>query len=234
MRYREIVLSGPKKNALGRALMDSTRHAIEDAGGAPLLLRGEGGALSAGLDIGEVCSLDEGGLVGFLGALDDLIRALYTYPGPTVACVDGHAIAGGCVLALACDVRVAEDAPALKIGLNETANGLVYPPRVLALVRARVPAGAVDRVVLEAGLYPPRQALALGLVDEVVSGARAAAHARATALAGHPQDAYARNKHALRGDLLVPEEEERRFVQETIPLWASAETKERLAKALSR
>jgi enoyl-CoA hydratase/carnithine racemase len=235
MRHREIVLFGPGKNALGLALMESTRRQIEDAAGAPLLLRGEGGAFSAGLNIKEVCSLDANGLVRFLGALDDLVSTLFTYPGPTVACIDGHAIAGGCVLALACDLRIAEDDESLKIGLNETANGLVFPPRVLALVRARVPPGSVDRVVLEAGLYNPRQAFVLGLVDEVVRDAPGVARARVEALARHPPDAYARNKQALRADgLLIPPDEDERFVQETIPLWASAETKARLSAALKK
>jgi enoyl-CoA hydratase/carnithine racemase len=235
MRYREIVLSGPGRNALGLGLMESTRRELEDAAGAPILLRGEGGAFSAGLDIKEVVALDADGLVRFLSALDDLVYALYTYPGPTVACVDGHAIAGGCVLALACDLRVASSDDAIKIGLNETANGLVYPPKILSLVRGRLPASSVDRVVLEAGLYTPRQALALGLVDEVVSDARPAARARVEALAQHPREAYARNKLALRSEgMQIASDEERRYLLEIVPMWASADTKKRLAAALKR
>jgi enoyl-CoA hydratase/carnithine racemase len=235
MRYREIVLSGPGKNALGFELMQTTRRELEDAAGAPILLRGEGDAFSAGLNLKEIVQLDTEGLVRFLGALDDLVYALYTYPGPTVACVEGHAIAGGCVLALACDLRVAQQDERIKIGLNETANGLVFPPKILALVRARLPPSSLDRVVLEAGLYSPKQALALGLVDEVVPEARAMARSRMDLLAQHPREAYAKNKQALRSDAIsVPQDEERRYMQEIVPMWASAETKARLSAALKR
>jgi enoyl-CoA hydratase/carnithine racemase len=235
MRYREIVLFGPGKNALGFDLMQATHKELEDAAGAPILLRGEGDALSAGLNIKEVIQLDADGVVRFLGALDDLVFALYTYPGPTVACIDGHAIAGGCVLALACDVRVAQNDDAIRIGLNETALGLVFPPKILALLRARLPPNTLDRLVLEAGLFAPKHALALGLVDEVVSDARAAARARIELVAQYPREAYAKNKQALRSDnILVPPDDERRYLQEIVPMWVASETKSRLASILKR
>ena len=242
--HREIVLSGPGKNAMSTELMERTRHELEDAQGAPVLLTGEGSAFSAGLDLREVIAADEDHLVDMLSALDALIYALYTYPGPTVALVNGHAIAGGCVLALACDHRVVADDPALKVGLNETANGLVFPPRVLALVRARVPRHAVARVVLEGGLYAPDEARALGLVDEVskaplpeVEGLlgtlRATARARLEALARHPSEVYARNKLGLQnGSLAVEPDDDRRFREEGVPMWASDETKARLSSLL--
>ncbi|MCA9584994.1 MAG: enoyl-CoA hydratase/isomerase family protein [Myxococcales bacterium] len=231
--HREIVLSGPGKNAMSTELMERTRHELEDAQGAPVLLTGEGSAFSAGLDLREVIAADEDHLVDMLSALDALIYALYTYPGPTVALVNGHAIAGGCVLALACDHRVVADDPALKVGLNETANGLVFPPRVLALVRARVPRHAVARVVLEGGLYAPDEARALGLVDEVSKAPRATARARLEALARHPSEVYARNKLGLQnGSLAVEPDDDRRFREEGVPMWASDETKARLSSLL--
>lgn len=230
---REIRLSGPGKNAMSTALMERARRDLEEARGAPVLLTGEGDAFSAGLDLREVLAADEDTLVDMLSALDELIYALYTYPGPTVALVNGHAIAGGAVLALACDLRVAPDDPRVRIGLNETANGLVFPPRVLALVKARVPRHALERVTLEAGLHGPREAAALGLVDEVSPDARARARAALEALSRHPREAYARNKQALREHALAVEpDDERRFREEAVPMWLSDETKARIAALL--
>jgi enoyl-CoA hydratase/carnithine racemase len=135
----EIRMESKARNALGTASMTRLVDEIAAAGGAPLLVRGAGGAFSAGLDLREVAGLDATQMADFLRLLERLFSALYLYPGPTVALIDGHAIAGGCVLALCCDVRVAAADPTIKIGLNEAALGVVFPPRTLAIVRARVP-----------------------------------------------------------------------------------------------
>src|SRR6202042_707140 len=187
----EILLEGPAKNALGTRTMTHLLDRLRDAAGAPVLLRGAGDSFSAGLNLREVAALDERGMERFLRQLEECFAALYLYPGPTVACINGHAIAGGCVLALCCDHRVASSAPEIKIGLNEVALGLRFPPRTLAIVRDRVPRRHRAEVFLGAGLFSPARALDLGLLDEVVDDAPAVAHARLAALAAHPAKAYA-------------------------------------------
>src|SRR5579859_1137554 len=134
----EIVLDGPGKNSLGTDMMTFLLARLEAAGGQPVLLRGAGDSFSAGLNLREVAGLDREGMARFLELLERCMSTLYVYPGPTVALVNGHAIAGGCILALACDHRVAVSRPSVKIGLNEVALGLRFPPRVLAIVRGRV------------------------------------------------------------------------------------------------
>src|SRR4051812_20766858 len=99
----EITMSGPGKNALGTTMMIFLQEKLREAGGAPVLLTGAGDAFSAGLNLKEVASLDAAGMETFLRRLEALIEALYVYPGPVVALVNGHAIAGGCVLTLCCD-----------------------------------------------------------------------------------------------------------------------------------
>ncbi len=111
----DVVLSGPGKNALSSALMQSLRGQLARAEGQPVLVRGEGDAFSAG-PVFELATLDAAGLDEFLAVLEDLLHELYNYPGPTVALVSGHAIAGGCLVAMCCDHRVrgrpaAEDRP---------------------------------------------------------------------------------------------------------------------------
>src|SRR5690606_9804653 len=103
---RELTIQGPGKNALGRELMGSLLAQLREADGEPLLLTGAGDAFSAGLNLKELLELDEAGMDGFRRLLGELSAALFDYPGPTVALVNGHAIAGGCVLALCCDWRV--------------------------------------------------------------------------------------------------------------------------------
>ena len=229
----EIVLSGPGKNALGTALMTRVRDDLAHAAARPVLLRGEGDAFSAGLNLKEVAGLDPDGMRRFLGLLEDLVLDLYTYPGPLVASINGHAIAGGCVLALACDLRIVAENPKLRIGLNEVALGVRYPPRVMALVRDRVPRRALERVVLGAELHSPERAQELGLVDEISAEPETAARARLDALARHPADAYRAAKLSLRKNVLGPTPEaQARFEHDDLPVWTSDQVKAQLRTML--
>lgn len=225
----EVVLSGPGKNALSTAVMLSLIEQLDRAEGAPVLLRGAGDAFSAGLNLVEVGGLDAAGMDTFLTALEDLLYALYNYPGPTVAVVNGHAIAGGCLVAMCCDHRVCAAEPKLKIGLNEVALGLQFPPAVLALARRRLAPQAFDEAILGARLYGPQDALRVGYVDEVASDAEAVARARLAELARHPRDAYVAAKRAIRGGVLDADSAQRRAAREALlPVWTAPDLKARI------
>jgi len=231
----ELTISGPGRNALSSALMEHLIGELRAAAGRPLLLRGAGGAFSAGLNLKEVATLDQAGMTRFLGLLDDLIDALYGYPGPTVAAVNGHAIAGGCMLLLCCDLRIGVDDPTVRIGLNEVPLGLEFPPKLLALARSRVPPRSLERVVLEGALHDPRTALALGLLDEIAPDAQTAARAALERLAASPRAEYVATKQALRRGLLDLSEAQRRYFREHIvPAWCAPAVKARVGAVLSR
>jgi enoyl-CoA hydratase/carnithine racemase len=229
----EIHLDGPGKNALGTAHMEATRERLRAAGGAPVLLTGAGDAFSAGLDLKEVVGLDAPGMRRFLELLEDLVATLFAYPGPTVAAVNGHAIAGGCVLALCCDHRIARAEPRLRIGLNEVALGVPFPPRTLAAVVHRVPPRSRDEVLLGAELHGVEAALRLGLIDEIAADPVARARERLTLLASHPAEAYAATKLTLRAALVAASDVHTRHLHDTIvPAWYAPAARARLTDAL--
>lgn len=230
----EVVLSGPGRNALGMRTMQACLDALEAASGAPVLLTGDGPAFSAGLDLKEVSAFTTETSKTFLALLDRLVDALYSYPGPTAALVNGHAIAGGAVLALCCDYRVAVDDPGVRIGLNEVALGLRFPPAILELVRRRIPAQHLETVVLGAGLFSPREALRLGFLDAVEEAPRPRAEAVLSMLANHPRDAYADTKLALRPKLAGRPQEVAAFEERGIASWSSPELKARIAAILKK
>jgi len=233
----EITMDGPGKNALGTEMMTFLVERLRDAAGAPVLLTGNGDAFSAGLNLKEVASLDADGMLAFLRVLEECMSALFLYPGPTVAAVNGHAIAGGCVLALCCDHRVMTTNSRAKIGLNETALGIRFPPRTLATVRYRLAPQHADRVLLGADLFDAKTALALGLVDEVSDEVGAAARARLALLAAHPAAAYAETKADLRGataaDLCADEVHDLRL-RAASAMWSGPAVKEKLLRVLAR
>jgi enoyl-CoA hydratase len=229
----EISLAGPAKNALGTRLMVHLDQSLEAAAGAPVLLRGEGDAFCAGLNLKELAELDEEGMRTFLKRLNDVVERLFRYPGPTVACVDGHAIAGGAILAIVCDHRVVTADPRARIGLNEVALGLRFPPGVLEILRYRIP--RLEPVILSAALLPPSEACRLDLVDEVAEDPLAVARDRLRALAAHPREAYAHAKAELRRGVGVWDAAaEQHFLAEVLPTWTSGEVRATIRAFLDR
>jgi enoyl-CoA hydratase len=234
----ELRIDGPAKNALGDAMMTRIFDGIRAADGRPILFLGAGGAFSAGLNLREVITLDHGGAHRFLIRLEELMSAIFQYPAPTVACVEGHAIAGGCIIALCCDWRVAQaGAMGVKIGLNEVAIGLRFPPRILEICRRRLSTRELQEIVLGAKLYPPAEALRLGLLDELSERPEEAARAHLAALAALPAEAYAATKRDLRGetpaDLVDHATWERRML-ELLPIWTDPAIRERVASLLAK
>ncbi len=230
-----IQLNGPAKNALSTSMMRWLQQQLVEADGRPVLITGSGDTFSAGLDLKEVLGLDSEGARGFLDELDRAMFALFHYPGPVVGQVNGHAIAGGCVLALCCDHTVATDNPRSRIGLNEVALGLHFPPNILAVVRATVPPRHLERVVLGAGLHGPLDACAYGLVDEVSANAAEVAERRLHSLAAAPARAYAATKRALRGHVVLRDLDSfPHFLDEVLPVWTSDDIKGRIRAMFSR
>ena len=230
-----LTIDGPGKNALSSTVMQNVVRQVREAAGRPVLVTGAGDAFSAGLNLKEVASLDVPGMERFLGLLDDMIDALFDYEGPMVACVNGHAIAGGCVIALCADLRVAADDPKIRIGLNEVALGLEFPPKIMKLARHRLSRHQVERALLEAGLYDPRRAVELGFVDEVSADPLSRARALLDVVAAHPRPVYSASKRTLRaGGVALDDADRRYFREEVLPRWTAPAVKEKVLAALKR
>lgn len=221
-----ITMNEAGKNALGTELMRWVRGELERADGQPVCLTGTDDSFSAGLNLKELASLDHDGMREFLGELDALVETLFRYPGPTGAAVNGHAIAGGAILALCCDIRIGTTNPRARLGLNEVALGLRFPPRTLEVVRYRLPNQTAETVILGAGLHGPEEAMRLGLVDDLSEDPVAEVTRRLGALARHPADAYAAAKEAMRGPIGRPNPQtDRTFLEEVLPVWAGEEVR---------
>jgi enoyl-CoA hydratase len=229
----EIRIEGPGKNALGTEMILSVLEAIDAADGAPLLFTGAGDAFSAGLNLKEVEQLDASGMTVFLDRLVSFFQTIWLYPGPTAAAVNGHAIAGGCILAMCCDHAVATDNARARIGLNEVAIGLCFPPSLLRFVQATVSPPNLNEVVLGAGLHKPEDALRLGLVHAVSADPVADATAKIEAWSKHSPAAYAATKRAMRAGVMASTDAEKAaFQQEVLPFWTSPELKAQIRAIL--
>jgi enoyl-CoA hydratase len=232
---QEIVLEGFGKNALGTALMESVLARMDAAKDAALLFTGAGDTFSAGLNLKEIASLDAAGMGRFVRVVERLMQRIFDHPAPVVAGINGHAIAGGCVIALCCDHRVMTDDARARIGLNEVALGLVFPPKIARIVRDRVPPRSIHEVVLRGALVAPGDAVRLGLADEVSPDAVSVARERARELAALPRHAYAAAKRMLReGVTTFDEASYEAALDAALPAWTGDAIKQRIAAHLGK
>ncbi|MGN7725565.1 enoyl-CoA hydratase/isomerase family protein [Luteimonas sp. 22616] len=167
---RELQLDRAPVNALNPMVCNQLAEAIGDAvaaGVGGVVLSGGPKVFSAGLDVPFLLTLaDRDALKAAWEQFFAAARALAACPVPVAAAINGHAPAGGCVLALCCDYRVMASGP-YRIGLNETQVGLVAPDGIQRLMRRAVGAHRAERLLVSGELVESEQALALGLVDEL-------------------------------------------------------------------
>jgi len=231
----EVRLDLPSRNAIDESFLAGLDERLAEADGRPILLRGTQAAFCAGLNLKRVLELDGDEMAKFLEAVERPLVRLFHHPGPTLALVEGHAIAGGCVLLQCCDFRIALDDDRLRIGVNEVALGACFPPRLLRIMAHRVPRRHVDEVLLGAQLHRPGRALQLGLLDQVSAQPEEAAREKLEALAAHPRAAYASTKRALRSGVTeLTAEDRRRFLEDEVPLWSGEELRGRVRAALGK
>jgi enoyl-CoA hydratase len=190
-----------KGNALNERSLSAIEAALDEAASGEaggVVLTGSDGFFSAGLDLVGLYRVERDAMDRFMRRFDGVMLRVFEFPRPVVAAVGGHAVAGGAVLALACDARVMGDG-AGRFGLNEIRLGLPFPASALEIVRHAVPPGAVEPALYEGELLDGAGALGRGLVGSLVPGdpVEAALEACARLRAG-PGSAFATVKASLR------------------------------------
>ncbi|MGH9267430.1 MAG: enoyl-CoA hydratase/isomerase family protein [Acidimicrobiales bacterium] len=191
-----VRLDRPKVNALSSDLLGQLAAAARDMAGDPpaaVVIWGGERIFSAGADIAEVA----GGGQGLLGAFEVAFGALASIPRAVIAAIDGVALGGGCELALACDLRLAADnaelgQPEVRLGLIPGAGGTQRLARLVGPGRAK-------ELVLTGRRVAAAEALAIGLVHEVVPAGKVLDRALALAaeLAQGAVGAQGRAKRAI-------------------------------------
>jgi enoyl-CoA hydratase len=164
-----------------------------------VVLTGQGKIFSAGVDL---IRLSEGGadyVRKFLPALHKLYDAVFNHPKPVVAAINGHAIAGGCVLACCADRRVmANDGG--RIGVTELLVGVPFPALAFEIMRHATPPYFFSETILSGATFPADVAAHRGWVNEAVPPALLTERAMAAAqsLAALSPAAFAQTKMQIR------------------------------------
>src|SRR5436853_2982185 len=158
-----IRLENGKSNAIGPSFLDRLESLLGQLGEArAAVITGQGSAFSAGLERPALVDLDRVRMRAFGFRFETAMMRVFELPIPLVAAVHGHAVAGGCVLALQADVRIGADREA-RIGLNEAQLGIGLPAVVVKTLQWQVPGSSLAAIALEGRLFSPREALQVGI-----------------------------------------------------------------------
>src|SRR5262245_43649970 len=169
-----LTMTHGKANALDIEFCDALAGRFNDlreADAKAVVLTGPGKIFSAGVDLKRLSAGGADYTRRFLPALHRLYEAVFFHPKPVVAAVNGHAIAGGCVLACCADRRImGRDAG--RIGVTEILVGVPFPALAFEIVRFAVPPRYLSEFTLSGATYATDEALRLGWVHEVADSAQ--------------------------------------------------------------
>ncbi|MEX2554174.1 MAG: enoyl-CoA hydratase/isomerase family protein [Actinomycetota bacterium] len=224
-------------NALDAELLAALADTLDDVEGRAqaIVLTGTGPAFSAGADL--IRLLEEGShyVEAARPHASRAFERMFTISRPVVAAINGHAIAGGCVIALACDHRIMASGDH-RLGLAELKVGVPFPAWALEIVRFAVPAPHLQRLIYSGRLATPDEALVLGLVDEIVAPDQLMERALVIArrLASIPAATFALTKRSLRDPFAERARTAGPIDDEGMAVWASSETRESVRRFIDR
>jgi enoyl-CoA hydratase/carnithine racemase len=237
-RIRELRLARPPVNALDAELLRRIREEIHAASKqAAIVISGQPGRFSAGLDARAMLKLDREGVYAVFVELWRTQHAIAHSAVPVIFGLTGHSPAGGTVLAIHGDYRVMAQGD-FRLGLNEVQVGLLPGPPIHGAFR-RLVGGHAAQLLTRGTLMDPAMALRVGLVDELCEASRVAARAHEVAreICALPREPMMRTRALVRRDLVelfgnpaLAMMKEREFAAMGVELWFAPATQERLRK----
>jgi enoyl-CoA hydratase len=227
-----------KGNALNLELLAALGDAldtIDSSAARAAVITGQGSVFGAGVDLPELVSGGAAYVRQFIPRMTDVFRRLATFNQPLVAAVNGHAIAGGAILMLACDQRLLARGTA-RVGLSEIQVGVQFPAWALEIARFATPREHFSTLVCTGRSWQPEAALARGLVDELVHPEQLLDRAVQVAeeMAALDPATFAATKLAVRRPLVEAAERQAAGDAEIIERWCSAETLAHVASFAER
>lgn len=169
--YATVTLNRPPVNSLNLELLTAISAALDDLlnnkSRGMILTSSSKSVFSAGLDIMEMYKPKQERMKEFWTTLQDVWFKLYGSPFPTVAAINGHSPAGGCLLAMCCEYRIM--LPNFSIGLNETQLGIVAPTWFQATMRNTLSRRDAELALTLGTLFNTEEALKVGMIDEIAA-----------------------------------------------------------------
>jgi enoyl-CoA hydratase/carnithine racemase len=225
-----VVLGRGKVNALNLEVVRQLRQSFEnlekDDEIKGVILTGRGKFFSFGFDIPEFLEQSREQFSDYLTAFTDLYTYLFLFPKPLVAALNGHTVAGGCMLATTCDYRLMVSGKA-KISLNEVTFGASVFAGSVAMLKRCVGDGNAGKVLLTGKMFNAGEARELGLVDQVCTEDSLMTDAMKTAreFAARDTTAFGSIKRLLRRPIVEDMiKREKESIREFVDIWYSEAT----------
>jgi enoyl-CoA hydratase/carnithine racemase len=232
-----VTVNRGKVNALNPQLvaeLSDTFNVLQaDPDVAAVILTGHGKFFSFGFDIPEFLPYSQEDFTQYLHQFTDLYTRIFLFPKPVVAALNGHTMAGGCMLAAACDTRLML-AGKPKIALNEITFGATVLAGATEMLTHAVGSKNAAKILYSGALFSPEEALSLGLIDRVCPDHESlitAAHVHAQEMAGKAPAAFSSIKALLRQPIgQRMRQREVPSIQEFVKIWYADQTRVNLAK----
>ena len=239
-RIRILRLDKGRGNAIDETLAEDLVRvtgelAADESVHGVLLASAHASLFCPGLDLISLVEYDRASMERFIGKFAQALWSLYGLRKPVVAAVAGHAVAGGCVLALTADQRLLRRG-GVQMGLAEVGLGVPLPWSVAVLLRATLAPGSVPRVALLGRNFSDQEAVAVGLADELceAEGFEETCLERLSCFAEKDSEALGRTKSYLRSSALAEmKAQEKDHVHEFLDGWFSEPTRERLHRTVA-
>lgn len=219
---------------LGEALIAEFKDAI-DAPIKAVIVTGSGSSFSAGVDLFRLIKDGPDYALRFLPALDDFLRAALTFPKPMIAAINGHAIAGGCILAATADHRIMTEGNG-RIGIPELAVGVPFPALPLQIMASRLADGALRDLVFTGRTVQVDEARTMGLIDEKCPSGMLIDRATEVAqqLTSIPARAFALTKEAFYSPILERARQQADLNARVTEAWRQPDTYETIRAYLEK
>jgi len=226
----KIVLARGKVNAINEKVVEELTERLNELLKNPdvksVILTGTGKFFTFGFDIPEFLSYPKNDFIRYLTKFTDLYRLIFTYPKPVIASLNGHTIAGGCMLAIACDYRIMVSGKA-RISLNEINFGSSLFAGSVDLLKMWLGQRPAEIAAYTGAMYSAEEALKLGLVDRVCSEPELESETERAArdFSEKDPDAFASIKKLLRSQLAEQiKARERQSILDFVDIWYSEKT----------
>ena len=229
-----VTLSRGKVNALNEPMVEELTKSFEalaiDNEVRSIIFTGSGKFFSFGFDVPEFLNYSKSDFIIYLEKFTNFYTYLFLFPKPIVAALNGHTIAGGCMLATACDFRLMVTGKA-KISLNEITFGAPVLAGSVEMLKYCVGSRNAQSILYSGAMYSAEEAIQLGLVDQVSSEDALTEDARKVAqeLAQKDSSAFRCTKHLLRKPAVEEMiKREKDAILEFVDIWYSEQTWENL------
>ena len=218
-----------------QALIDKLKE-VETSAAKAVVLTGNEKVFSAGVDLLRLVKEDNQYLENFIEILSDLFIKLFTFSKPLIAAINGHAIAGGCIIACAADYRIMSDNKGT-IGLPERRVGVPFPSIALEIVRFATLPRHFQKLIYSGVTFKPQEAFEVGLIDELAVAEELMTQAGKIAqdFSNIPANIFALTKAQIRQPVMDQVKiSDKEFKENVKEIWLNPKTRQVIEDYISR